>query len=108
MVPRRRPPLPPPPPMACPPPPSQASRPSKQSGVGGISHHRRGWGRITHNAGNHSAPSPSPPLRHTDENDGDDVVHNDVDVLFPVWLLVVRLLLCCSGLRHRMFTALFS
>ena len=55
-----------------------------------------GWGRITHNTGNHRGPSRS--LRHTDENDGDDVVHNDVDVLFPVWLLVVPLLLCCSGL----------
>ena len=67
-----------------------------------------GWGRITHNTGNHRAPSPSPPLRHTDDNDGDDVVHNDVDVLFPVWLLVVPFLLCCSGLRQRMFIALFS
>ena len=54
---------------------------------------------------NHRAPSPSPPLRHTDDNDGDDVVHNDVDVLFPVWLLVVPFLLCCSGLRQRMFIA---
>ena len=52
-----------------------------------------GWGRITHNTGNHRAPSPSPPLRHTDDNDGDDVVHNDVDVLFPLWLLVVPFLL---------------
>ena len=72
-----------------------------------------GSGRTTHSTWNHKtrnqrAPSPSPPLRHTDENDGDDVVHNDVDVLFPVWLLVVPLLLCCSGLRHCMFTALFS
>ena len=67
-----------------------------------------GWGRITHNTGNHRAPSPSPPLRHTDDNDGDDVVHNDVDVLFPVWLLVVPFLLRCSGLRQRMFIALFS
>ena len=67
-----------------------------------------GWGRITHNTGNHRAPFPSPPLRHTDDNDGDDVVHNDVDVLFPVWLLVVPLLLCCSGLRQRMFIALFN
>ena len=33
---------------------------------------------------------------------------NDVDVLFPVWLLVVPLLLCCFGLRHRMFIALLS
>ena len=67
-----------------------------------------GWGRITHNTGNHRAPCPSPPLRHTDEDDGDDVVRNDADVLFPVWLLAVPLLLCCSGLRHRMFIALFS
>ena len=67
-----------------------------------------GWGRVTHNTGNHRAPSPSPPLRHTDENDGDDVVHNDVDVLFPAWLLVVPLLLRCSGLRHCMVIALFS
>ena len=42
-----------------------------------------------------------------DEKDGDDVVHNDVDVLFPVWLLVVPLLLCYSELRHCMFIALF-
>ena len=72
--------------------------------------HRGGVGKeITHNTGNHRAPSPSPPLRHTDDNDGDDVVHNDIeiDVLFPV-LLVVPFLLCCSGLRQRMFTALFS
>ena len=112
MVPRRR----PPPPMVCPPPPpppSHASRSSKQSYVirvtappklglapwqtGGAGAHGTtrqgttgaGWRRITHNTGNHRAPSPSPPLRHTDNNDGDDVVHNDVDVLFPVWLLVV-------------------
>ena len=37
-------------------------------------------------------PFPSPST-HSDENDGDDVVHNVVDVLFPVWLLVVPLLL---------------
>ena len=43
-----------------------------------------GWGRITHNTGNHRAPCPSPPLRHTDEDDGDDVARNDADVLFPV------------------------
>ena len=99
--PRRRP---PPPPHGMPPPPaSQAFRLST------------GSGRTTHSTWNHKtrnqrapSPSPSPPLRHTDENDGDDVVHNDVDVLFPVWLLVVPLLLCCSGLRHCMFTALFS
>ena len=48
-------------------------------------------GKDNPQTGNHRAPSPSPPLRHTDENDGDDVVHNDVDVLFPVWLLVVPL-----------------
>ena len=94
MVPRRRV-AGPPPPWYAPPPPSTGS------------------GRTTHSTWNHKtrnqrAPSPSPPLRHTDENDGDDVVHNDVDVLFPVWLLVVPLLLCCSGLRHCMFTALFS
>ena len=53
-------------------------------------------------------PFPFPSLRHTDDNDGDDVVYNDVDVLFPVWLLVVHLLLCCSGLRHRMFIALLK
>ena len=70
--------------------------------------HRGGVGKRTHNAGNHRAPCPSPPLRHTDENDGDDVVRNDVDVLFPVWLLVAPLPLCCSGFRHRMFIALFS
>ena len=128
--PRRRP---PPPPMVCPPPPpphpSPKPRLSFQQTV--IRHPRNcppklglapwpthgttrqgttgaGWGRITHNTGNHRAPSPSPPLRHTDDNDGDDVVHNDVDVLFPVWLLVVPFLLCCSGLRQRMFIALFS
>ena len=56
-----------------------------------------GWGRITHNTGNHRAPAPSPPLRHTDDNDGVDVVHNDVDVLFPVWLLVVPFLLSALG-----------
>ena len=67
-----------------------------------------GGGTVTHNTGNHRAPSPSPPVRPADENDDDDVVHNDVDVLFPVWLLVVPLLLCCSGLRHCMFIALFS
>ena len=67
-----------------------------------------GWGRVTHNTGNHRAPSPSPPLRQTDENDGGDVVHNDVDALCPVWLLVAPLLLCCSGLRHCMFIALLS
>ena len=53
-------------------------------------------------------PFPSPPLRQTDENDGGDVVHNDVDALCPVWLLVAPLLLCCSGLRHCMFIALLS
>ena len=130
--PRRRP-RPPQPNMVCPPPPpSHASRSSKQSYVirvtappssasrlgqrGGAGAHGTtrqgttgaGWGRITHNTRNHRAPSPSPPLRHTDDNDGDDVVHNDVDVLFPVWLLVVPFLLCCSGLRQRMFIALFS
>ena len=59
------------------------------------------------------APAPSQPLAlangplplplpfDTKENDGDDVVHNGVDVLFPVWLLVVPLLLCCPGLRQR-------
>ena len=73
------------------------------TGSGGTTHNT--W---NHKTRNHRVPSPSPPLRHTDENDGDAVVHNDVDVLFPVWLLVVPLLLCCSGLRHCMFTALFS
>ena len=132
MVPRRRvagppPPhgMPPPPPPI--PPPSHASRFSKQSYVIRVTAPPKlglapwpthgttrqgtpgaGWGRITHNTGNHKAPSPSPPLRHRDDNDGDDVVHNDVDVLFPVWLLVVPFLLCCSGLRQRMFIALFS
>ena len=86
-------------PRNCPPKPHGTTR----QGTTGA-----GWGRITHNTGNHRAPSPSPPLRHTDDNDGDDVVHNDVDVLFPVWLLVVPFLLCCSGLRQRMFIALFS
>ena len=115
----------------APPPPSQASPPSKQSHVIRVTPAQArpfalarrvaglptthgttrqgttgaGWGRVTHNTRNHRAPSPSPPLRHTDENDGDDVVHNDVDVLFPAWLLVVPLLLCCSGLRHCMFIA---
>ena len=98
-------------------PPSRASRLSKQGARVGITTTHgtttqgtigTGWGRITHNAGNHRAPSPSPPLRHTDENDGDDVVHNDVAVLLPVWLLVVPLLLCCSGLRHHMFIAFSS
>ena len=100
------------------PPPSQASRLGKRGGSGRDNPQHlepqdmvptgAGWGRITHNTGNHRAPSPSPPPRHTDDNDGDDVVHNDIDVLFPVWLLVVPFLLCCSGLRHRMFIALFS
>ena len=129
--PRRR----PPPPMVCPPPPpAPKPRLSFQQTVirhprncppklglapwptGGsgstwnhkTGNHRGGWGRITHNTGKNRAPAPSPPLRHTDDNDGDDVVHNDVDVLFPVWLLVVPFLLCCSGLRQRMFIALFS
>ena len=79
MVPRRR--------VAGPPPPTPHGMPPPGAG----------WGRIIHNTGN-----------HTDQNDGDDVVHNDVDVLFPVWLLVVPLLLCCPGLRHRMCLALFS
>ena len=125
MVPRRRVAGPPPPPIVCPPrpPPPQATplvpanshtsslppqaRPhgTTRQGTTGA-----GWGRITHNTGNQNhrapSPSPSPPRRHTDDNDGDDVVHNDVDVLFPVWLLVVPFLLCCSGLRQRMFIAL--
>ena len=41
------------------------------------------------------------PQRHTDENDGDDVVHNDVDLLFPVWLLV----LLCSNVALGFGTA---
>ena len=56
-----------------------------------------GWGRITHNTGNHRAPCLSPPLRHTDEDDGDDVVRNDADVLFPVWLLAVHAALMLLG-----------
>ena len=132
MVPRRRVAGPPPPPMVCPPPPPHPSPKPRLSFQQTVIRHPRncppklglapwpthgttrqgttgaGWGRITHNTGNHRAPSPSPPLRHTDDNDGDDVVHNDVDVLFPVWLLVVPFLLCCSGLRQRMFIALFS
>ena len=112
MVPRRR--------VAGPPPPQATPLVPANSHTSSLPHQARphgttrqgttgaGWGRITHNAGNqnHRAPSPSPPRRHTDDNDGDDVVHNDVDVLFPVWLLVVPFLLCCSGLRQRMFIAL--
>ena len=53
--------------------------------------HRGGVGKDSpqHREPQGPFPSPSPPLRHTDDNDGDDVVHNDVDVLFPVSLLVV-------------------
>ena len=131
MVPRRRrrppPPhgMPPPPPkprlsfqqtVICHPrncPPKLGLAPCQRGGAGAHGTTRQGttgagWGRITHNTGNHRAPSPSPPLGHTDDNDGDDVVHNDVDVLFAVWLLVVPFLLCCSGLRQRMFIVLFS
>ena len=104
-------------PHGMPPPSHQASCLSKRGGCGSdnpqhMEHTQgttgAGWGRITHNTGNHRAPCPSPPLRHTDEDDGDDVVRNDADVLFPVWLLAVPLLLRCSGLRHRTFIALFS
>ena len=123
VVPRRRPPPPSPKPRlsfqqtvirhprSCPPKLGLAPWPTGGAGAHGTTRPGTtgaGWGRITHNTGNHRAPSPSPPLRHTDDNDGDDVVHNDVDVLFPVWLLVARFLLCCSGLRQRMFIALFS
>ena len=104
-------------PRNCPPKLGLAPWPTGGAGAHGTTRQGTtgaGWGRITHNTGNHRAPSPSPspspspPLRHTDDNDGDDVVHNDVDVLFPVWLLVVPFFLCCSGLRQRMFIALFS
>eukprot|EP00439_Symbiodinium_sp_Y106_P044426 s1067_g5.t1 len=38
------------------------------------------------------------------ENDGDDVVHNDVDVPFPVWLLLVPLLLWESADTQKSFS----
>ena len=49
--------------------------------------HRGGVGK--HNTGNHRAPSPSRPLRHTDDNDGDDVVVLYlVDIETRAWLVM--------------------
>ena len=90
MVPRRRVAGPPPPWYAPPPPPHPSPKPRLSFQQTVIRHPRNcppklglapwpthgttrqgttgaGWGRITHNTGNHRAPapSPSPPLRHT-------------------------------------------
>ena len=96
-------------------PPSQASRLDKRGGAGGITHntwdyktrnHRGGVGKDNPQHREPQGPFPFPPLRHTDDIDGDDVVHNDVDVLFPEWLLVVPFLLCCS-VENRAWLVMF-